>query len=441
LPTVPLWFVRLLTRPQILRWAAPLRTLRYTFGWRPPRIPLHQALSILVIRPDEIGDLVLTTSFLRELRRAAPLAHITLIVKTACPELVQHCPYVDAVYSFDFSAGITRHWSLCRWAWTLRTIRRFWRGFDLIMLPRRGADHYGSELLAYLLAGRGTILAHRESLPKIASGSRLRSGAITYFSNPHVEHEVLHNLRFLRWCGAADVQDDQLELWITDTDRRFARTFLDHNITHRGPLVVVHPSGGRSPLKQWPVVNYKSHVDRLLTETNSNVLVVGGRNELWLAEIFPKQASDRIATSIGQIGLRQVAAVLERASVFVGGDAGPMHIAAATGIAVIGIFGPTSVLRFSPWGAKCRVVSRHYACTPDELETFADRCHACRFAESWCLTGLSVDKVFSEVKSGLWEAGSKIANDPVGVADEPMGVSGQALRFALSWSHRAESNR
>jgi heptosyltransferase-2 len=91
-----------------------------------------------------------------------------------------------------------------------------------------------------------------------------------------------------------------------------------------------------------------------------------------------------------------------------------MHIAAATGIVGIGIFGPTSVLRFSPWGMKCRVVSRHYACTPDELGTFADRCHVCRFAEPRCLTGLSVDTVFSEVKSGLGEAGSTIADEPIG---------------------------
>jgi heptosyltransferase-2 len=377
-------------------------------------MPFDRARGILVIRPDEIGDLVLTTSFLRELRRSAPLAHITLIVKTACLELVQHCPYVDAVYSFEFSAGVIRCRSLGRWAWTLRTTRRFWRGFDLILLPRRGTNDYGSELLAHLLAGSGTILAHREFPPTDASASQFRTGAIHYFFNPHVEHEIMHNLRFLRWCGALDVRDAHPELWITDTDRRFARSFLDRNVTPGGPLVVVHPSGGRSPLKQWPVSEYKKLVDRLLAETDSNVLVIGGRNELCLAEAFSEPASDRIATAIGQLSLRQVAAVLERASVFVGGDAGPMHIAAATGIVGIGIFGPTSVLRFSPWGMKCRVVSRHYACTPDELGTFADRCHVCRFAEPRCLTGLSVDTVFSEVKSGLGEAGSTIADEPIG---------------------------
>src|SRR5262245_56158794 len=81
----------------VLGWAAPLRTLRQIRGWKLRPVPLAQARKILVLRPDEIGDVVLTTAFLRELRHAAPHARIDLIVKHECRELVEHCPYVNAV--------------------------------------------------------------------------------------------------------------------------------------------------------------------------------------------------------------------------------------------------------------------------------------------------------------------------------------------------------
>src|SRR5262249_45220100 len=145
-----------LASPSIGRWVAPLRTLRQLWGWRPERIPLAKARNILVIRPDGIGDVVLTSPFLRELRRAAPRARIILLVKMGCRELVEHCPYADAVYSLDFE-----HRKRLRWAaWCLRWGRMPWRGFDLVLLPRSDVDWFNSELVGHILAGRGALLVH-----------------------------------------------------------------------------------------------------------------------------------------------------------------------------------------------------------------------------------------------------------------------------------------
>src|SRR5262245_16529809 len=146
----------------VLCWAAPLRTLRQIRGGKVRPMPLAQARKILVLRPDEIGDVVLTTAFLRELRHAAPQAHIDLIVKGACRELVEHCPYVDAVHTFDFSSDNMRRLRLCWRAWCLRSRRRVPTDFDLVLLPRRGPDYYDSVFLGHLLAGKGAILAHGE---------------------------------------------------------------------------------------------------------------------------------------------------------------------------------------------------------------------------------------------------------------------------------------
>jgi hypothetical protein len=222
--------------------AMRLRTLRQIYGWQVHPVPLAQARKILVLRPDEIGDVVLTTAFLRELRRAAPQAHIELIVKRACRELVEHCPYVNAVHAFDFSSDNRRRLRLCWGAWRLRLNRRVPTDFDLVLLPRRGPDIYDSVFLGHLLGGKGAILAHRESAEQAASdGQRWLPQGLASYTNRHVEHEVLHNLRFLQWCGATEAGSHDLELWSADADQEFARAWLDRHFASNRPLLPSAP--------------------------------------------------------------------------------------------------------------------------------------------------------------------------------------------------------
>lgn len=395
---------RVLARAQLACWAVPLRTLRQMSGLRPPVVPLGEAGNILVIRPDEIGDVVLTSPFLRELRRAAPSAHIALLVKTACRELVVHCPYVDAVHALNFapdgSDGYRVH---LRWsAWRLRWSRVPRRGFDLVLLPRRDADWYDAEFVGHLLAGHGVLLVHRDRVVKNCSPSPPDPPfAFEPYSNPHIEHEVLHNLRFLRWCGVPGATDPRLEVWLTDTDRIFARSWLDRHLPCSAPLVVLHPSGGRSPLKQWPHEKFRALLIQLLTEKSCNFLVLGGKEENWIAKEFSCVVSQRTAIAVGEFTLRQLCAILEEAELFVGGDSGPMHLAAAVGTPVIAILGSTSEVRFRPWGSYSQVVSRRYACSPDSLATFENRCQLCRYPEPRCLTELSVESVLAEARALL----------------------------------------
>ena len=396
---------RLLTQPSIRRWGAPLRTLRQICGRQPRRLPLTEARAILVIRPDEIGDVVLTGPFLRELRRAAaPEARITLMVASACYNLVEHCPYVDAVHSFPFSGG----WRVVAAAWQLRwkVIRQ---GFDLVLLPRYDKDWYQSILAAHLLAGRGAILLQRpEALVRFSVAPPV---LVETFPNSQIGHEVIQSLRFLQCCGATDIRDSFLELWLTTADRDFARSWLKRHLTRRAPLIVLHPSGGRSPLKQWPIERFRALLKRLDAETFFDFLIIGGKDESWVTSQFAGETCERVVLSVGELTLRQLGAVLEHAMLFVGGDSGPMHLAAAAGTNVIGVFGPTSEVRFRPWGSHCTVVSQRYSCSPDVLGTFEDRCSTCQFSEPRCLTELSVEAVFSAARRVL-ASGCDLENGP-----------------------------
>jgi ADP-heptose:LPS heptosyltransferase len=363
-------------------------------------VRLAGAKRILVIRPDEIGDVVLTGPFLRELRNAAPNATIALIVKNACRELVECCPYIDAVYGLDFIGGGSdgHRLRLCLAA------RRLPQGYDIVLLPRCDVDWYDSRLIGHLLAGRGALVVHRDTVVqrsfKIPSDPPIAT--ITHF-NSKIEHEAVRPLRFLWQCGAKLSTDDRLEVWPNGDDRDFA-LLLVRQIGGDKPLMVLHPSGGNSPLKRWPSRHYHALLDCVEKVSPCNVLVVGGKDEDWIAREFSSRSSNRIILVPGIFTLRQLSAVLERAVLFVGGDSGPMHLAAAAGVPTIGIFGPTSEVRFGPLGTGSAIVSQRYACSPDALGTFIDRCSKCIYAEPRCLTELPVELVFAKIQHILARA-------------------------------------
>ena len=316
--------------------------------------PLAEAHRILVIRPDEIGDVVLTTPFLRALRQAAPRAHITLLVKTACRELVEHCAFVDSVLALNFDY---RGWDgdrvrlfLC--SLRLRLSRGTWRGFDLVLLPRRSADFYRAELVAHLLAGRGAVLLHRER-PGLFTGPAPRDARISFqsYSNPEVEHDVVHDLRFARWCGAGRAFDARLELSLTASDREFARTVLKDG----GRYVALAPGAGH-PLRCWPVERFSAIATWLRDQQGMTPVLLGKRGDPQFAGAM---------NFIGRTTLRQAAAVFERCELFVGNDSGLKHIAAAMGVPVVEISGfrrggaanhANSPSRFHAWGVQHCVV-------------------------------------------------------------------------------------
>lgn len=324
---------RLVANKVMAYWASPLRALRHAFGWQPDRIPVEKAKSILVVRPDDIGDVILTTPFLRELRRAAPGAHIALVVKSACYELVEHNTNVDAVHvlsfrsAYNFNSARDKHFYLVHLMWAARRLRRsqiFRRNFDLVLLPRRGPDHYRSELVAQVLAGSGALIVHREKhFPVSSFTSNYEPLAPFVYSNPQVEHEVLHNLHFLQWCGAPVTASSVLELVLTALDRRFAADILDERCRY-----VAIATGAGDASRCWPVDRFAAIAAWLQNHFGLTPILLGAP----LDPVFNGNLNLTGATT-----LRQAAAIIARCKLFLGNDSGLMHVAAAMRVPVVAI--------------------------------------------------------------------------------------------------------
>src|SRR2546426_1503766 len=372
---------------------------------------LSQVKRVLVVRLDEIGDVVLTTPFLRELRRNLPNAWITLVVKPAVHNLVELCPYANEVLTYDWSisgvfAPLQRHWRVLRFAYCY-----LWpRHFDLAIVPRWDADYYHATYVAYFSGARWRVgyseNVDEHKLRLNGSFDRL----FTHVLNDRtLRHEVERNLEVIR-CLGGGVQDQRMELWVGDEDEAFAESVLREAGILPGEMVIgFGPSGGGSPLKTWPLNSFIELGCSLRRKYICRILVFGGPGEEGLGWQIERAVGHAVINVVGKTTLRQMAALLERCDLYVGNDSGPMHVAAAVGTPVEAIFGGSCHHRFGPWGNGDAVLSLALPCSPCFQMHHPDRCSRCIFDRPHCLVDLTVAKVKEAIEARLSERKCSIA--------------------------------
>lgn len=371
--------------------------MRSKIGWRRTPKPLNKCKRILVIRPDEIGDVVMTSPFFRVLRRTAPGASITVLTNIACASLLQNCPYVDKCIGLPFTAtkDARRRGSVVFAAMCLK-LRKMLGGFDIVLLPRVDEDWYCAELVGHLLAGRGSVLMNsgvfiKPSEPTPPPYLGLSDGKHEVLQ---VQSDVLSNLHFLWMISKAEhaVTDDQLEFWWSHRDEQEAQEWLKLNLPV-GSTLVFHPPGSHSPLRKWPDGKSRRLVEEILARTDFSLVVVGGPQDKWLEREFSNFSNPRVQLALIKFTLPQLGALIKQCGYFIGGDSGPMHIAAAVGAYTIGIFGPGCEQRFRPWSERSSVVSLRMHCAPDGQGSNIACCHSCVYSKNLCLFNITEEMV------------------------------------------------
>jgi heptosyltransferase-2 len=356
---------------------------------------LSRAERVLIVRLDEAGDVVLTSPFLRELRRNLPDAWITLIVKPAVYNLVELCPYVDEVLTFDWKVSrylgpLQRHWRALRLAY-----RHLWhRRFDLVIVPRWDADYYHASFVAYF-SGAPSRVGYSDNV--IDHKRRLNGGLDKLFThvldNKVLKHEVQHNLEVIRSLGGK-VEEDRLEIWLSPDDAHAAVRLLELHGFQPTNLLIAVGVGKRDPKRRWPIERFVELGDWLIRRYEAYILLVGEKAEKPLYDVLQHSLGKRVINTVGQTTLRQACALLKHCHLYIGNDYGPKHMAAAVGVPVIEINGhpvngspvsSDSPMRFGPWGVP------HIVLQPRAAN---DSCSAgCIASDAHCILGITVDQV------------------------------------------------
>lgn len=350
---------------------------------------------VLVIRPDRIGDVVLSSAFLRELRRSLSSdARVTLLTRPEVYALVEYCPYVDEVLTYAWQPK----WNRSRrrryqQAYTLARQHLWSQQFELAILPRWDVDQDNATVIAYLSGAR-----MRAGFVQDISLANARGGSfdrlLTHpFLQPIIRHEVEHSLEMVRFLGGR-VEDRGLELWLTEADQSFAYRFLtEHGHDHARPLVAVAAATGEAK-RDWPLDRYAALAVWLQQARGARVLLIGGPKDRDRAGVIQQVLLGQGIIAAGEANLRQTAALLQLCTLYVGGDTGPMHMAAAAGARVVEISchpangsptSPNAPERFRPWGEGHLVLQPATALSPCDVQ--------CEAREAHCITQISLERV------------------------------------------------
>jgi ADP-heptose:LPS heptosyltransferase len=181
-----------------------------------------------------------------------------------------------------------------------------------------------------------------------------------------------------------------LRLAIPDAAMRAAQARLR---VGKGPLVGIHASGGRA-IKQWDPERFATVAARLADDRHAVIVLTGGPTDRDLIDhVKELVAPRRVIDASGDIDLLELAALLQRMDLFITGDTGPMHLAAAMGTPVVAVFGPSAPERYAPTGAHDRIVRIDLPCSPcNRIRRPPDRCVG---HTPDCLVGVTVDAVFA----------------------------------------------
>ena len=168
----------------------------------------------------------------------------------------------------------------------------------------------------------------------------------------------------------------------------------NHIQSNSGLGVFIHP-GGPMLQKRWSAENYIDLINQILQKYRSQIFIIGGKDESELVESIASAVNDeRVIDLSGKLSLVELVATLKKADLFVGNDSGPMHIASACNIGVIGLYGPTDPERLGPYGDNCLALRMEDECPPCSHGK-------CKFSNYRCIDRISVEVVMESINDML----------------------------------------
>lgn len=304
-----------------------------------------QSARILLIKPSSLGDIVHAFPVVSAIKSHWPGSHITWVVKRQWAELVERAEGIDRVWPLEMTVG-----SWIREGQALRA-QRFDLAIDLQGLFRSG------------------ILARFSGAPTRIGFANAREGSPWFYTHrvpvhsPDI-HAVDRYLSVAAALGASLPDKPRFEFRLQEED-----TAAVQELCRRRGFSVDRPwiamnIGARWPTKRWPPASFAAVVDQLHDAYRGPVVMIGGADERAYTNELRSLTNRPFIDLSGEIPLGHLPALLSKATALITNDSGPMHIAAALGIPVVAIFGPTSAARTGPYGDGHQVLTSRIPCSP-----------------------------------------------------------------------------
>jgi ADP-heptose:LPS heptosyltransferase len=290
---------------------------------------------ILVVRTDRVGDVVMITPVLRELRRAFPDAYLGALTNGKAAAVLHHNPRLDALITDD--AGPGSFWR------TVRAIRPHRFTDALLVWPTKRAAYQ------LFLAGIPRRIGVGHKLYEMLTFMR----TVTRGYDPP-QHEARYCMDVARAIGVT-TDDLTPEVYVSPPERQWAREHLRQlGIPDPARVVVVH-SGSRNTAPNWSEGRYLQLVAAILEKDAARrvhvlltALEMSGGFRRQIAEL----GDDRVHDVTPDVGpLRRLVSLIAASHALVASSTGPLHLASGLGIRTVGIFCRRPLFRAEHWGA------------------------------------------------------------------------------------------
>lgn len=313
------------------------RYLEYIYStWRRLKGPINkykvgdeqEKKAILVVCRHPLGDTVLETPFIRELRRNYPEHWITVICSPMNKDLFVHCPYVDELIPYDDSAE--NHYFKTNYIRTLNFVKeRLDKEFEIAVIPSAYMPSITDVWIVYL-SGAKKRIGYSEKLNPSQHHEYMGTydkylTDVLLFSG--LKHEVLRNLDIITYLGGV-VKEDSLQLW-TDTRSEYyvEELFSKEDIDYNKIKMIVNLSTSLVS-KDWPTERYIEVVKKLNKTFDLEYILIGAGNK---AKEYASQFLDQIPYAhnfVNRTTIPQMIEIIRNCDIYIGGDTGPAHIAA-----------------------------------------------------------------------------------------------------------------
>ncbi len=314
----------------------------------------------------------MTSPAVTVLKENCPEASLTYLIEEPYRELVEGSPHLDNVFVIpkkqntkDFRDLISR-------------VRR--ERFDVLI------DFHGGPRASWL-----TLF----SKAKLKVGYKIKNKGFLY----HIEiprspetgqiHSVENHINLVKAIG---IKVDSIPpLFVPDTlkeEKEKIVNFIQENELEDSKIIVLHIGAGNR-FRDWGGDNITALTDLFSQNPETKIVLIGASEDKERAEEIIKESKSRIVSAAGKLRLRELHELFSRASLFVGPDSGPMHIAASTYTPLVVYFGPTLPVHFSPWKSNATIIEKEFECR------HSCRQRECQHKDFRCIQTITPQEVYN----------------------------------------------